>query len=140
MYAKLPAGPSAYFDVDDTLLMWDMPEVAEATSIVTVTCRGKTQQRYVNHFNLDLLIKMAQSGHAIVVWSAGGSDWAEAAVKALEIEEFVHVVASKPTYFIDDISDPARVLGKHGYFDINGKRADTDHYAHKEQSFESPGT
>lgn len=136
---KIPPGPVAYFDVDDTLLMWDMPKVSREDEIISVTCRGREQKRHINVFNLDLLIKMAQSGHAIVVWSAGGSDWAEAAVKALNIEQYVDVVTAKPTYYIDDVADPKKIIGKHGYFDINGKRADTDHYAHKEESFESPG-
>jgi len=132
MYKKLEAGPVACFDVDDTLLMWDMAKTVLENEIVTVVCRGKSQERQVNPFNLDLLIKMSNSGHSIVVWSAGGSDWAESAVKALGIEKYVDIVMKKPTYYIDDIADPAKILGKHGYFDINGKRAGTDHYANRE--------
>lgn len=137
MYHKIPCGPTVAFDVDDTLLMWDIPDELPADyKIIKVVCRGETQHRLVNHHNLGLLIKMAKSGHAIIVWSAGGSDWAEAAVKALGICDLVDTVSGKLTYYIDDLSDPAKVLGKHGYFDMNGKRADTDHYAHKQDSFD----
>lgn len=136
MYKKVPCGPTAFFDVDDTLLMWDMPEYALEDEIVEVTCRGLTSKRCINSYNLDLLHKMARSGHGIVVWSAGGSDWAEAAVIALGIEDIVDVVTGKASYYIDDLADPAKVLGKHGYFDFNGKRAGTDTYSHKDETFD----
>tara|TARA_R110000868_G_C10973188_1_gene771516 strand:- start:56241 stop:56672 length:432 start_codon:yes stop_codon:yes gene_type:complete len=143
MYTKVKCGPTAYFDVDDTLVMWDMPEgidLQNDSQVVTVECRGRESYVYRNRYNIDLLIKMASRGHAIVVWSAGGADWAEAVVKALHLENIVDVVTGKATYYIDDLADPAKVLGKHGYFDINGKRADTDTYAHKEKTFEEPNS
>lgn len=136
MYVKTKCGPTAYFDVDDTLLMWDIPKDHDPSKLVRTMCRHKQDIVYPNEYNIDLLKKMSARGHAIVVWSAGGSDWAEAAVKALHLEEYVDVITTKATYYIDDLVDPAKVLGKHGYFDINGKRADSDHYAHKEESFD----
>lgn len=128
---KVTPGPVAFFDVDDTLLMWDIPKNYDPDNVIDVKCRNKFQQRYVNIHNLKLLETMAMSGHAIVVWSAGGSDWAEAAVKALNIESLVDVVTSKPTYFIDDISDPSKILGKYGYFDIDGNRSEDDYFSDK---------
>ena len=121
---KVPCGPTAYFDCDDTLIMWDIPEGMSLNDdkLVTVSCRDYSDRLLPNKYNIELLVKMAKRGHGIVVWSAGGADWAEAVVKALGIEEYVNVVTGKPNYYIDDIKDPAKILGKYGYFDINGKR------------------
>lgn len=124
MYSKVPCGPTAFFDCDDTLLMWDTPEGVDfnGEEMVSVSCREHSDRLYPNRYNIELLVKMAKRGHSIVVWSGGGADWAEAVVKALKLEQYVHVVTGKPTYFIDDIAEPKKWIGKYGYFDINGKR------------------
>lgn len=118
---KVPCGPTAYFDVDDTLVMWEIPEGFQE-DLVTVVCRDYAELLAPNKHNIKLLKKMAARGHSVIVWSAGGADWAEAVVKALELEDYVHVVTGKPTYWIDDLQNPKDVLGKHGYFDINGNK------------------
>lgn len=135
---KVPAGPTAYFDVDDTLVMWDLPENPPLVDCALIKCRGYESKVLINRYNVDLLKKFAKRGHAVIVWSAGGADWAEAVVKALRLEEYVCVVSGKPSYYIDDISDPAHILGKHGYFDINGNRSATDHLAHRPNFDEEP--
>ena len=119
---KIPDGRLAAYDCDDTLVMWDIPEDFPEGDIVTVRCRDYSDRLAPNKYNIDLLKKFAKRGHYVVVWSQGGSDWAEAVVKALELEEYVQVVMSKPNYFIDDIGDPRKWMGKWGYFDINGER------------------
>jgi phosphoserine phosphatase len=126
MYHKIPAGPVAAFDVDDTLVMWEIPENAKEEDLVTIECRGLVQRKYVNKYNLNLLKNMAKSGHAIIVWSKGGSDWAEAVVNSLGIDDLVNTVGGKLTYYIDDIADPSKVLGQHGYYDIHGNRTGKD--------------
>lgn len=119
---KVECGPTAFFDCDDTLVMWDIPEGHQEADRVTIKCRDFVEHLVPNTHNIDLLIKFAKRGHYVVVWSAGGSDWAEAVVKALKLEEYVEVVTAKPTYFIDDIADPSEWMGKRGYFDIDGNR------------------
>jgi hypothetical protein len=42
-------------------------------------------------------------GHKIVVWSAGGWEWAKSVVETLELTEIVDLVMSKPAWFYDDI-------------------------------------
>jgi hypothetical protein len=130
MYKKVPCGPTAFFDVDDTLLMWDLPEdmMLNDDRLVSVQCRDAQDMLLPNHHNILLLKKMSVRGHGIVVWSGGGSDWAEAVVKALELEDFVDVVTSKPTYYIDDIANSKEWIGKHGYFTVDGKRIHGDNF------------
>ena len=125
---KIPCGPTVYVDVDDTILMWSLPEGVEINDdrLVTVRCRDYTERLFPNIYNIDLLKKMATRGHAIVVWSAGGSDWAEAAVEALGLNSYVQAVSGKPQYYIDDIANPKEWIGKHGYFEIDGTRIHGD--------------
>lgn len=125
---KVTCGPTVFVDVDDTLLMWSLPEGIEIndSNLITVNCRGYTERLYPNIHNIDLLVKMAKRGHSIVVWSGGGSDWAEAAVEALGIGEYIEVISSKPQYYIDDIANPKEWIGKHGYFTTDGKRIHGD--------------
>ena len=122
---KVPCGPTIFCDVDDTLVMWSIPDNWNK-DLVTVECRGHISHLAPNDHNINLLKKMAKRGHYVVVWSAGGADWAEAVVKALNLEEFVEVVTGKPTYYIDDKANPKDWIGKHGYFDINGNRTNGD--------------
>lgn len=122
---KVTPGPTVYFDVDDTLVSWFIPKGFEG-KLVEVECRGHVNHLATNTHNVDLLKKMASRGHAIVVWSGGGADWAEAVVKALQLEEYVEVVMGKPTYYIDDRPNAKEWLGKHGFFTMDGKRVHGD--------------
>jgi len=119
---KVTCGPTACFDVDDTLVMWEIPNGFEE-DLVTIQCRDYIELLAPNKYNINHLKKLAKRGHAIVVWSAGGSDWAEAVVKALELEDFVEVVMSKPHYLIDDMpSIKEAINAKLGYIDIDGNK------------------
>ena len=119
---KVPNGPTAYFDVDDTIVQWSKESGYDETDYIEIECRGRVDTYLINRHNLEHLIKLSNRGHGIIVWSAGGSDWGEAVVKALGIENYVDVVAPKPTYYIDDVKDPARILGKYAFYNIDGKR------------------
>jgi hydroxymethylpyrimidine pyrophosphatase-like HAD family hydrolase len=125
---KVPAGPTVMVDVDDTLLMWDLPEgvMLNDERLIDVGCRGYTERLMPNKHNIDLLKKLAARGHAIIVWSGGGADWAEAAVNALGLGKYVTVIMGKPTYYIDDIFNPKEWMGKHGYFTLDGERIHGD--------------
>jgi len=116
-------GPSAHFDVDDTLVCWyDIPEDCPEDEIVNVTYRNLTDRLRINKYNVNLLKKLSIRHHKICVWSKGGSGWSRAVVKALNLEDYVDVIMSKPTYYIDDLKDPKEWIGKYQYYDINGKR------------------
>jgi len=73
---------TAFFDVDGTLL--DHKDIPNESVV---------QQ----------LIERKKAGYAIIVWSAGGPDWAERAVKLLHLEVYVDYILDKPTVCFDDI-------------------------------------
>lgn len=41
-------------------------------------------------------------GYGIIVWSANGKEWAEKIVKRLKLEEYVDIVMTKPSKYLDD--------------------------------------
>jgi len=132
---KITCGPTVYVDVDDTLLMWDSPHDVDKDDVrfVTVKCRDYTERLLVNPHNVLLLKRLASRGHAIVVWSGGGADWAEAAVEALGLNKYVTAVSGKPQYYIDDLADPKEWIGKHGYFKLDGTRVNGDNLPNGEK-------
>lgn len=88
------------FDVDDTLVLWGMPQHPDAIELKN----GDYVESLVPHKKHIELIKQAKfRGHAVVVWSQGGEDWALAVVKALKLEEYVDVVMAKPMWYVDDL-------------------------------------
>jgi hydroxymethylpyrimidine pyrophosphatase-like HAD family hydrolase len=129
---KVTCGPTVYFDVDDTLVMWEIPNGFEE-ELVTIHCRDYVELLAPNKHNIKLLQKLASRGHSIVVWSGGGADWAEAVVKALELEDYVEVVSGKPQYYIDDIANAKEWIGKHGYFKLDGTRVHGDNFPRTEE-------
>ncbi len=92
---------NAWFcDVDDTLVMWGMRDHPEAKEFEN--CGFK--ELLVPHAKHIELLKQAKfRGHVVIVWSAGGADWAEEVVKKLGLESYVDVIVSKPDWFIDDL-------------------------------------
>ena len=105
-YQKITDKPILYCDVDDTLVMWpaggqpipgresEYISIADIPSPVLV----KPHKEHIN-----LLKQFAARGHTIVVWSQGGSDWAENVVKALGLKECVDLIMPKPYWFVDDL-------------------------------------
>lgn len=126
----LPCTQTTFFDVDDTLIMWnnaregdpdaieiaypasrhikaiqdiggegafDKDAVEERAYSTPWTAWVRPHKKHIEQLKLHRL-----RGHTIIVWSAGGWEWAEAAVKALNLEQYVDLVIEKPTWFYDD--------------------------------------
>jgi hypothetical protein len=105
-----------FFDVDDTLVMWDSGYVNEDSSN-TIQIKdpyfvpmlyGQQSASYtlVPHDKHIQYLKDAKikNKNTIVVWSAGGWEWAKSVVAALELEEYVDAIMSKPKSYVDDLS------------------------------------
>lgn len=112
-------GPTVFFDVDDTLVMWDAtPEELETKGIVIeypiqkvynykgVQTRLNIREKTVmpHQLHIKKLIEHKLRNHTVVVWSAGGSQWAEAVVRTLGLTDYVDLVVSKPNWCYDDLT------------------------------------
>jgi hypothetical protein len=91
-----------YFDVDDTLVKWGYAGLPVEGSIA-IECEGFVQHLVPHKKHIDQLKAHKARGHTIVVWSQGGDKWAEAVVKALNLEEYVDLVIEKPQWYYDDL-------------------------------------
>lgn len=94
---------NVFFDVDDTLVMWE--PVGEGPAI-TIPCPHSTDSYYMlspHEAHIKLLKNHKARGSHITVWSQSGYAWAEAVVKALGLEDYVDQVMTKPRAHIDDL-------------------------------------
>ena len=125
----LKSDNSVFWDVDDTLVLWS-PTVEDREKYgIDIICPGSKilkddgtidvgpswTERLVPHFvHIEQLKKHKARGHTVVVWSAGGFDWAEVAVRALGLENYVDLVISKPDWAYDDLP-PEKYMPKSQY-------------------------
>ena len=108
-----PNTPTAFFDVDDTLVMWRTPEFNEETTKIA------GNNYIINWNNVNYLRKLHNRRHYIIVWSKAGTQWCKDVVEGLDLQNHVDCIISKPTYYIDDIENTNSFMGKHVYKDIN---------------------
>ena len=97
--------PTAYFDVDETLVMWTQqpdsgPSVFLSSLIAEPFNAGIWLWPSAHH--IERLKSQAMLGHQIVVWSHGGSTHAARVVQLLGLEPYVQVCARKPDWVYDD--------------------------------------
>jgi hypothetical protein len=90
-----------YFDVDETLVTFDQ-HLSHAGEVMHLECGSKMVRCWIMEKHVQAMREHAARGHAIVVWSAGGWEWAHTIVRALQLEELVDAVMCKPSWFYDD--------------------------------------
>jgi len=98
------------FDVDDSLLFWDTPKTTEGVPYIMLNNR----KVYVHHEHVDILKKYSDRGYIVIVWSKGGGEWAEKAVKSIGLEKYVHFTMNKPSSIYDDL-EPCKWMPKANY-------------------------
>ena len=94
---------TVYFDVDDTLVMWDNDATYAdpAWDSERILIDGLS---LIPHYTHIRLLKYHKArGRQIVVWSAGGSRWAQDVISALKLNQYVDVIINKPRWFYDDL-------------------------------------
>jgi predicted phosphatase len=105
MYKVARSDNTIAYDVDDTLIMWDKNYLKPFKGAIEMTCPydGAVTYHRPHKRHIDFLKKQHAKGYTILVWSAAGAKWAEAAVKALELEDHVDMIMSKPQKWVDDL-------------------------------------
>ncbi len=93
------------FDVDDTLVMWsgDYMKPGEGRIEIRDPYDGALVYLVPHQRHIKLARQMKGRGRHVIVWSAGGALWADAVVKALELEDVVDQVMTKPAGYVDDL-------------------------------------
>jgi len=91
------------YDCDDTLVMWGLEDKSKNIPIEDPYIKGLINYLTPNEKHIELLKKHKARGMTIIVWSAGGVEWAEAVVKALKLQDYVDAVFSKPSRYVDDL-------------------------------------
>src|ERR1051325_5468494 len=107
------------FDVDDTLVMWDIPEGYEHETIV-FDHFGHPARMLPHYKHIELMKQFKARGHFVIVWSQGGHEWAKAVVDKLGIADCVDLVMTKPKWIVDDL--PANAWTSRTYLSLDGKR------------------
>jgi len=109
------------FDVDDTLVMWKDNIYKPGEGKIKIVDPTDSEPRFLvpHQRHINFLKKCYKRGYQITIWSAGGWAWAEAAVIALGLEEFVHKVESKPLKYVDDLT-AVDILGTRIYLSEDG--------------------
>ena len=104
--------PTVFFDVDDTLVMWDEKLKGNTVCIV---CDGHFVHMVRNEGNIEELKRHGSRGIDVIVWSKGGAYWAEIVIKALKLERYVAAIMHKPFCYYDDLKNP---LGERRYYKL----------------------
>lgn len=88
------------FDIDQTLIMHsdsfgDM-EIFNPYS-------GSKIKFYENKLHTELLKQYKGRGMCIMVWSAGGTQWAKTIINTLNLQDYVDLIITKPSKYVDDL-------------------------------------
>lgn len=100
--------PIVFFDIDDTLVSWDSynyDTTADQKTLVEFICpnSGKSFWLEAINENINAMKVHKLRGHTVVLWSAGGAEWAKEVSSKLEVAVYVDAYMSKPSWFYDDI-------------------------------------
>lgn len=92
------------FDVDGTLIVPYDPNAGQFTAaFVFDPVDNKTIKVTINQAMTRMIREEYHRGGYVIVWSRSGKEWATNVVRALGLQEYVHLVMSKPTVYFDDL-------------------------------------
>jgi hypothetical protein len=107
------------FDVDDTLVFWDIP-ADRLGDAIEFDSFGQKVLLLPHLKHVEMMRRFKARGHFVIVWSQGGYEWAEEVIKKLGAQDAVDLVMTKPKWIIDDL--PPNLWMTRAYLDLNGKR------------------
>lgn len=93
---------AVYFDVDDTLVLHDRHDLPDE-DVLLIDVGDMVFSVHPHTKHIERLKEHKQSGDTVVVWSQGGSEWAEIVVNVLGLTEYVDVCLTKPHFYYDDL-------------------------------------
>lgn len=95
-----------YFDVDDTLLMWEGNHTQPGKGKLAVKdpLDGTIHYLYPHLDHIRLVKHFYNRDYYVIVHSASGGKWAKAAVEILGLEDYVHQTLAKPLKYVDDLN------------------------------------
>lgn len=101
----IPCNQPLYVDIDDTLLKWNASTEEKEQTGIFITYPNSSQGDLLVPLmgNIEALKKHRLRRQTVIVWSQGGTEWAEIAIKALNLEEYVDLIIEKPQWFLDDL-------------------------------------
>lgn len=96
-------------DIDDTLLLWDVPLDTPGVRIVEFQepHLKDITRAVINENNLRLMKEKKVRGCFIILWSQGGYEYAIHVANALYINDYVDMIMTKPVGLIDDLPSSA---------------------------------
>lgn len=118
-YHKIKDGNVYACDVDDTIVMWSKPDGHDG-DLVTIRTNGFEEQCIPNTYVIEHIKKMKRRHYTVVIWSAGGSEWAESVVNSLGLDEYVDLIMPKIDEHMDDVRDPSDKIGRWSYIYPDG--------------------
>lgn len=106
------------FDIDDTMVMWDgnFNQPGEGKIQIIDPYDGSKVYLKPHSKHVALLRKYKGRGMCVLVWSAGGVQWAKAVINALSLADYVDLIITKPSKFVDDLQ-ATEVLGSRIYLE-----------------------
>lgn len=89
-------------DIDETLITKINP--SERNGGYLTLAYGDTLEFFDRcNDNIALMVHHKKTrGYGIIAWSANGKEWAEKVVTALELEQYVDYIMTKPMKYLDD--------------------------------------
>lgn len=98
-----------FFDIDETLVLaesniWDLKRpYAKYVDVIDPLDSVKTISMRIHEPMVRLLKEEKARGSRVIVWSRGGWHWARNVIEALQLDNYVDEVMTKPLVYFDDL-------------------------------------
>lgn len=91
-----------FADCDDTLITFDFPPKYTNRAIM-IGPEGYKRLALPMTKNIEKLKNARSRGHGVVIWTQGGYAWGKMVVDALQLQNYVDLIVTKPSWIYDDL-------------------------------------